>query len=340
MAETIIQSDSFTSNGRRKVIKIRSGIDKFEVWNLTNADAQTDDEGIYFLWKRGFPTAIANQRTGGIRQMNADGDGHLVQDVMVFPNGFKLIDNNVEVSFTPVLTVAGLAFTGMTDAASPVVSAANAGTEIQVGDVVRFSQTAPVYGVIGTSAANMLGMDWQVGAINAGVSFTLSAVLANAPGVTAPTGTYRRVNDLPLYRNYWLANVTQAVQPTVSFTTDHYFEVGDQFRFHVNYAPYGMLELDGLVATVVSVPSTSTVTIDIDTTGFTAFAFPTATQVIASIVAKESYNWASVVPLIDNNTIAMVLLTGNAAAAADFAQNPAGTSGDVMFWEAGKSWNQ
>ena len=60
---------------------------------------------------------------------------------------------------------------------------------------------------------------------------------------------------------------------------DHGYKVGSQIRFSVS-SSFGMTEINGLVGNVVAVDTvtgtTNTFTVDIDSTNFTTFAFPTS----------------------------------------------------------------
>jgi hypothetical protein len=108
-----------------------------------------------------------------------------------------------------------------------------------------------------------------------------------------------------------------------------------------------MTEMNNLYATIVAVNTTlttgNTITLDIDSTAFTAFAFPTSSVGLA-------FTPAQVVPVGENSAEALVLgvdflndatiNTGyigmNLAAGAN---SPAGQSGNVIYWVAGTSFN-
>jgi hypothetical protein len=76
------------------------------------------------------------------------------------------------------------------------------------------------------------------------------------------------VNYIPL--NVQISDITRAVNALVTTDSDHYYVVGQLVRFHVP-RPYGMQELDEKLAYVLTVPSDTTFTVDVDSSRFTAF---------------------------------------------------------------------
>jgi hypothetical protein len=108
-----------------------------------------------------------------------------------------------------------------------------------------------------------------------------------------------------------------------------------------------MVELNGLSGTVVAVNdtlATQTVTVDIDTTTFTPFVFPTAVQwanpLSKAMVIPQGMDTAQALAqsaniLSDATTnegfIGVTLVAG--------AESPAGQANDVIYWVAGKSFS-
>jgi hypothetical protein len=111
-----------------------------------------------------------------------------------------------------------------------------------------------------------------------------------------------------------------------------------------------MTQLDQVEATILAIGtadaqgSTNTITVDVDTTGFTAFAWP--------LTADPAFTPAQVIPIGDNTAVSLAL---NANILADATVNtgyigiqlmsgvnsPAGIINnnvpDVIYWVAGKS---
>jgi hypothetical protein len=135
-----------------------------------------------------------------------------------------------------------------------------------------------------------------VGAVTVNTSFTLltaSNVLATAPGAIGGAGFYSIVNNgnTALYypRNRYVTNITQAVNGQVSTSVAHGLTPGQEVRFNIP-AVSGMIQLNPQInnnyfptsssvpAIVVSVVDDYNFTININTTAYTAFTWPTITQ--------------------------------------------------------------
>ena len=106
-----------------------------------------------------------------------------------------------------------------------------------------------------------------------------------------------------------------------------------------------MIEMDNLVGTITAVVKTgatgaNTITVDIDSSGFTAFAYPltAAAPFTPAMVtplgtaANSTYDDLSTDATVNNSSIGMLLAVGGDL-------GPAGADGDVCYWTAGKSFN-
>lgn len=183
-----------------------------------------------------------------------------------------------------------------------VITMSNTGS-IAVGDWVR------VLNPVGMLQAS--GIVGQVTAVTANTSITLgyvaSAVSAGANFV-ADTTTASILKFFPSFfypRKSQIIHVTQAAQAVVYFAQKNTYTVGEMLDFNVP-STYGMKELSFLtkgagparVLAVTNSATVSSVTLDLDTSGFTAFAYPTS----AASVGKASPPFAfpagsGVVPL-------------------------------------------
>jgi hypothetical protein len=184
------------------------------------------------------------------------------------------------------------------------------------------------------------------------VSFELSymAQIANAnPGA----GTFRRIPFNPYFypSTRYITKIGQETNAVVTLSVTHQFTVGQVVRFvvpTVTSLAFGMTELDGLQATIIAINDpdadgvTNTITVDIDTTGFSAFAFPLTTA--------PGFTPAQVVPMGENTAEAIQLnanILGDATINTGFfgltlqagANSPAGVATDVIYWLAGKSFS-
>lgn len=325
MAETIIQQGKFTSDGTAKTLTLRADIDWMRVYNVTQAtSAQTTAKGVEYYWQRGF----ADGAKWSYFKSNAANAANLSQ--YITSSGFTVIDSSTE-----PLGALNSTISAVSSASIPVVSAAGHG--LSAGDIVR------LYDI--TGAQQLGGVDFTVGnnTLTSG-TFSLDYMSQIVAGTS---GSWRKVNYEPLYapRRRYITKITQASSAVVTFSVTHGYKVGQEIRFNVPEA-YGMTEINGLTGTITAVDTTvtsgNTVTVDIDTSAFTAFAWPltaavpfdTAEAIPVGIDTSEALS-SAVNQLSDRTTnsgyIGMKLAGG--------AGNPGGASSDVMYWVAGKSFS-
>ena len=251
------------------------------VKDVTNWGAQTTAANpIYSEW---FSANMAQGSYLALGQPSSTGAGVTTYASQGASGGFTFIDQSNPPTFTKVAITAvnGTTF---------VVSTGTT-TGINVGDFVRLIN---VTGALQISGSNL----YQVTAVSGGSSITLGyAASAEGAGLVVANGTsgfYQKVypgqflpNTLPV------AYITQATQAVVYFFRQNPYTPGELVDFQIP-TPYGMTQLSNLTAKsgsgpftsnpsgaarVLSVTNSSTVssiTIDVDTTGFTAFQYPTS----------------------------------------------------------------
>lgn len=326
MDNTIIQQGDFVGTGSAVRINLRSDVDWMMVYNLTiGAASQTTAVGVKHYWQRGF----ASGAKWTTFKSNAANAANLEQ--YITSNGFTLLDTSVQAPGVLNATI-----TAISNASIPVVS--NSGTNgLSAGDVVRLFNVA--------SAQQVGGIDFTVG-YNTLTSGTFSLDYMSQI-VAGTTGSWRKIPFNPIFypRRRFITKISQAAQAVVTLSVTHGYTVGQEIRFVVP-AAYGMVEIDGLLGTIVAIDTTTTsgntVTVDIDTTAFTAFAFP--------LSAAVPFSPAEVVPVGEDTATALsfgedilgdstenVSLIGMSLAGG--ANNPGGAASDVVFWVAGKSFN-
>lgn len=313
----IIQG-SFTADGAAHVLNIPSDVDSFEVRNLTKIITPVGGTGVLFYWQRGMAQDSAIQTTS------------LGVATQITTNGISLI--NTADPQTPGPQLSGTAISGATP---PVVSSANTGT-LQNGDQVELYNAA--------DALQFSGALFTVDTVVPNTSFRLPF----APTIVAGTTVnYRVIKFQPMFypRRLLISAVTQATQAVVTLTVTHNLTVGQRIVFGVIPAMYGMTQLSGLRATIVAInTTTNTITIDIDTTGFTAFAYP------LTAVAATAHTQPHIVPFGDGlnpltnplgNQSVLDGATRNLAVRGIYlgagANGPAGVTGDVIYWRAFKA---
>jgi hypothetical protein len=317
MSASIIQSGTFTSDGSAKQINIRSDVDWMEVENYTQmATQQGTGRGVIFRWYRGMAAGT------GIEITKADGTDVLNGETMS-SGGFTLLDTSDQTPGTLNSTI-----TGISNAAIPVVS--NSGTNgLSAGDIVRIIDV--------TTGQQLGGMDFTVGnnTLSSG-TFSLDYMAQIA---TATTGSWRKIDFDPIYypRRRFITDITSASSAVVTLSVTHGFTAGQAVRFNVPSA-FAMTEIDGLIGNITAVSTANnTITVDIDSSAFTTFAFP--------VSADVPFTHAQVIPVGEtaNSTYANTLddATDNQALIGMLLgagiDGPAGSSNDVIYWKAGKS---
>lgn len=325
--------DVFTSDGTAKNLIIRENVDWIQVTNLTQIAAQTASTGYEFKWIRGMAngSAIEYKSNAGSTAVNTE---------YIATGGFTPFDTTVN---TPG---ASIALTAISNAATPVVSTANT-AGLSDGDIVRLFNV--------TGAQQLGGLDFTVGSVVANTSFTLAYMRQIVAGTN---GTWRRIPYNPYF--YPPSRVISAIAAStlngaavaiVSMTVTHAYTVGQKIRFvipTVTSSAFGMTELDGVEATILAIGAagingtTNTITVDVDVTAMTAFAWPltatshfTPAQVIPVGANTAQALSSGVNPYLDaelnQGAIGITLAAG--------ADSPAGVANDVIYWVAGKSFN-
>ena len=251
--------------------------DKFVLRNRTAWGDDAAETSVESMWFRG----MAQDAAQTIDQAVTSG---AMSTEAVTSGGFRFFDTANPPTF------AALATTAITGSAGTfVVSMASTGT-IAVGDWVRLYAT--------TGELQIAGYVFQVTAVTANVSITLGYMASGGLTFAADATAGQVVKFIPneMYPRWsFIANISQAAQAVVNFTGQNDYTPGEIVSFRVPSA-FGMSEINNQQVRVLSVTNSSTVssiTLDLDTTGYTAFAFPT------SAVAAAGVSPAVVVPSAD-----------------------------------------
>lgn len=340
MADNTMQfQGNFTSTGVVANLNIRSDFDQLEVWNMTvAAGAQTTAVGAYYLWMNGFDgdSAWVRYKSNAANAANLDG--------RITSGGITRINTSAQ-----SLSAATAALTDISNAAPPVITCANHG--FITGDVVR------IYNA--TGAAQLGGMDFEVAYVGAN-SFSLRYMRGIAAAAAPGAGSYaRRVKyDNLYYPQYrYVTRIASAGnQALVTLSVTHDLTVGQSITFKVpaiTSVYFGMNELDNLSGTITAVGTadadgyTNTITVDVDVSGFTAFAFPLTANAPFSpaLVIPQGEDTAqalsSSVDILQDATLNQSFLGAQLGLgpAGDGSDGPAGASGDVMYWIARKAFS-
>jgi len=330
---TIIQQGEFTSDSTDKIIPLRSSADWVKVYNLTNIAASDQWDSVTWWWQKEMA------QDDSLLQFHAAASQVLSMSTSLIGfngatyRGISLIDTSDQTPGGAVAVTAG------SNATQPVYTTGDTGTMIN-GSIVRIQNT---------DHDNIDGLDFTVDTVTLNTSFRLANTIATAPGVVAgAAGTYRLIAANATIYNMWnpkkrnIANISQAAAGVVTTLVDHGYSTGQRVRLIVP-ADSSMTELNNRLVTVTNI-NAATFSIDVDTTGMTAFTFPlpasvpyTPAQVIpVGETASEAY-----VNLLDDsvtNTAFIGIVLGTSANAAISAGSPGGTTADVIKWVAGKSF--
>lgn len=278
------------------------------VKDLTNWGAQnTAANPIYAEWYG----TMAQDSYLALGQPSATGASVTTYASRGTSNGFTFIDQ------TNPPTYAKVAITAIDGTTGVVLTANTAG--INVGDLVRLINV--------TSALQLSSTLFEVTAVSANTSITLgyfaTAAAAGFSVTNGTTGFYQKVYPGFMYPEALpVIGITQAVQAKVYFPRKNDFTPGEIVDFNIPLA-YGMRELSFLtgrsggsvisnlsgaprVLSVINSATESSIVLDYDTRGLTAFALPTSSNYLGGVNGSPASCFpagSGVVPLNGSATI-------------------------------------
>lgn len=267
-----ILTGTFTSAGTIQNITLPSGYDSFEMVNITDigsAAAATPVMRAQGTSAMSAGSAYYNLKTNGAAT-NA-------LEISTTTGGFTFVSDSG--AQTPS---AAVAITAITNATPPVVSTGST-AGLNTSDIVR------VYGT--TGQLNIAGMDFTIDTIVANTSFNLAYMVA--PGAAGTAGFWRRIPfDARYYpRRRFITSISKASSAVIVMSVTHGLTVGQQVRMSVPSA-FGMTQMDGLLGVITAInTTTNSITVNIDSTAFTTFAFP------SSATAATGVTFAQVTPV-------------------------------------------
>lgn len=320
MDGTILSQGSFTQalTGTSVTIAVPSGTDFLKVYNYTRMAAGTSADAGISYWQRGMGTTGLYQTCAGVSAASAAGS-------------FILFDPSITTPSAPV------AITNI-NAGSGVVATGNT-AGVFVGTRIRLSSLSVA------AAQQYAGIDFAVTAVTANTSFTIVPLTPSAT-IGACTGFYRIIPGGLFYpRRRFISNISSATAGVVTTTFPHGYSVGQQVRFvipTVTSIGFGTTQLDGLSAVITAVGSTTTFTINVDTSVMGAFSWPVGTAVPFTPAEVVPYGDDTATALAQNPALSglqdAVSNTGYLGMTlASSATQPAGVTSDVIYWVAGKT---
>lgn len=304
---TQIVTGSFVSTGNPINIVVPSSVNWFQLIDSTNAAAQTNGLFVKAFWSSDMPAGAA------YFEINTAGTKALI--------GNYLTTNGVTPFSFGGPEVAGTTFTGTAIInANPAV--ASSATTVPVGSVVRILNPL--------SMEQISGENFSVTASSAGASFTLGYLDASGFADPATTFSFTILNPTQAWQPQWrtITKITKASSAVITFGQAHNYVVGQLLRIKVPSA-YGMSQINGLVGQVTAISTTNnTVTVNINSTGFSTFAYPTSAN-------APSDQWAMAVPIGEfPNTTSAVPFDNGGTMGLTLGSNICGALNDQMYWIA------
>jgi hypothetical protein len=332
MPFTIVTQGTFTqpATAVNQIIPLPSGADYFKTINYTQMAAASPTVCVGGEW---FGGGITNQNDG-IRWRKA---GSSVIDMDLFStstasNGFTYVS-----SFpAPQAALTGTTITN----ASPAVAT--------VTNTYSNGDTVVIYNSVG--ALQYSGMTFTISSVS-GSGFTLLGL--NSPGSAATAFQVRRVNQyLPVEPQFlYVTAVTQATQAQVTVSQAGFVYLGQKLEFTIP-ASFGMVQLNNFnqaqskPAIVTAIIDPYNFLINVNTTNYTAFAFPASsgsptTQLFATCApagqsttynpitgVQTGYNFNQL-PFHSGVFIPYMYVPAG-------ANSPGGSAADVVIWQAYK----
>ena len=337
MAFTILDGGSFTSTGVGVKIPLPSSADYFVTNNITQMPlAPATPVVIKAEWFGSKFGAGATAANDGIRWKKSANTSVINIDTFATSTAS---DGFTYVTTSPVVEAqASSAITGITAASPAVVTQTNTYSE---GDIIR------IYGT--TGMLQIAGMDFQISSVS-GSGYTLTGLRAAGFAAPATAGFTRRISKNaavdPQY--LYITEITKASQAVVRTSVDPsaYYVVGNKIHFSIP-ASFGMTQMNQLTGTILAISSANyTITVDIDSSAFTTFAFPASTgspttalfATLSPAGSQTSFNPVTLVqtgyefqksPFHTGQFTPYMYLAGG-------AQSPAGAASDVINWMAYK----
>lgn len=262
-----IAEGQFTSTGVAQFVELPFLPNSFEMWNTTALATPAQDNIIYAQARNGDAAGAAD-----VLLFNAT---PVLTSQAITLGGFTFISAG-EYQFGPTLTVSGV-----TQAAAAVVTTTT-NHNLATGDAVV------LYGTTG-----MLQVAGEVYTITRTGATTFTIPVNSAGFAAAATAGFCKQLRFPdLYTPFRSAITAITVGATTTITTavDHAFVVGQQVFIQipvVSATAWGTTQLDTEVFNAANVIpqqayvtaiTANTIVVNVNSTGFTAFAYPTSAQ--------------------------------------------------------------
>jgi len=305
-AETEILTGKYTSDGNFKILELPADVHKFKIWNYTDQGSSANPGVVKrATWFLGMPVDYYM----GVK--NTDGAA-TDESVLGTSGGFRWIES------TPNNLEAAVTATAITAATPPVVSAVGHG--YQVGDTVLLTGT--------TGMLQVGGIEATVTVRDSADTFSIGYVPAVGFAAAATAGAVRRVSTPAMFgpRRRFITAITAAASAVVTLSVTHGYKVGEKIKFKVE-SEFGMTEINDLVGEITAISTANnTITVDIDSSAFTAFAFPASAEV--------PFTHAYALPVGEDASVLTGAVKNEGFRGLRIGATVDGADGDEMKWEA------
>ncbi len=281
-----IYSGTFTSAATPVPVNVPlpSGMTKFTMYNITDMGSTAANNNVMQAY------ATSDMPVGGgIYTQKTSGAATFGTTTTLGANGggFTFVYDSAS---TPL--GGALAVTSATNA-SPIVLSMASTAGLNATGVVRYTDA--------TGQLNVSGIDFTYNTLVANTSISLA--YSPVPGAVGSGGNVQNVPFDPRYYPTWryITAITNANPAVITLSVTHGYTVGQQVRIIVPSA-FGMTQINNQLLTITAInTTTNTISVNIDSTNFTAFAYP------SSATAALGVSWAIVVPVGEAavNTTAM-----------------------------------
>lgn len=267
-AQTNVVQGSFTSDGNARNIDLGFLPTRFQTINQTQANS-TANPGV--VKKSEWNSSLS---AGSAYVVKNTAGAATDESSLITSNGFTQVDGRQSV-------LLGAAVTGTTiTKANPAVCTAT-GHGFVTGDLVQITNNAVM--------KQLGGLFFTITVIDAN-TFSIP-INTNTANFTAETSfTARKVIIGPLYspQRRTIVGITAANPIVISTSAAHGLTVGQQVRLRIPKV-FGMIQADKLQGVITAVTSTTLTIGGIDSSAFTAFAWPASSSV--------PLNFAQIVPI-------------------------------------------
>jgi hypothetical protein len=336
MAFTIVTQGTFKqpATAVNQIIPLPSGADYFVTTNLTKMASASTTGCVRGEWFGGGETTTGFlSKNDGLQWSKSSGNAILIESFSVAGvAGFTYVNKYPDPE-------AALTGTTITNASPAVATVTNTYSE---GDTVI------IYNAVGMQQIS--GMAFTISSVS-GSGFTLLGL--NTPGSAATSFKVRRIAPFARVEPQYLyvTAITQAVGAQVTVSQANLVYLGQKLGFTIP-ASYGMVQLNNfylpqnLPVVVTSIVDAYNFTINVDTTGFTAFALPASsgsptTQLFATVApagqstqynpitgVQTGYNFNQI-PFHTGQFIPYMYLPAGVG-------SPAGQANETIMWQAYK----